>query len=751
LEAINILSESCCRKTACKKQGFRRALSLGGTFLLVNMILLLCNRCIYAQSVTTCWGGSAQSSYETGFIHQVMKAPDSGVSLFNMELIENDAPGSGPSEKGVYLDTVWGRYYARKEIRVDDPRTRSAWLVIYISRQGKHPLSFSVNGHPAQVENWNEQVNPEYFRWIAFPAAWLKAGKNIIDFSYPQASQKEEGWVLCLARADEFEAGGGDPRHVGETSFKSFDGGKTWKQSPFGLLGRDRAEYTVRLSLDRYIRSGWLETPVIDLWRGDSKGFIVPLRMLRKLLISASATEPAGTKIKYYLRKGTSPDPYSTEWSEYSLIGTGTTLNLEFDASVKPVAAAQSLADAGTSRKLDGSALNRRYIQLRIALSTTDPLVSPVVRSINIRAEHQENIPLPKNIHVIEAANPAIGYSSIPWEWESADRSEFAQLRERQSLDEVIAGSTTEFEAQVRILNHTVKQWIDGGSYPEFPDWNATSILDHINKTGGGGMCLQNNLLLAGFYESFGWQARHVNVYSHELCEVWNDEYGKWIYMEAHRGNHYFYDRETDEPMSILDIHKAYLNKYFHNRCIDWMKDSFYFPPDDHPYAERGSLGQGGKHFNEYCRPAFVRMVPRTNWFSKPYPRPSHHGLNQWPWNGYINWYDEQTPPKRQYSWFTDRPQDMWPDLNTVHIDAVSGYGNDVLYLRFTTYTPNFSHFEVNVNDAGWKKVSEQWAWLLMSGKNTLRARAVNKLGVKGRPSEVVLNHSDVAFDAPVQ
>jgi hypothetical protein len=125
--------------------------------------------------------------------------------------------------------------------------------------------------------------------------------------------------------------------------------------------------------------------------------------------------------------------------------------------------------------------------------------------------------------------------------------------------------------------------------------------------------------------------------------------------------------------------------------------------------------------------------------------------LTQWPWNGYINWYDEQTPPKRQYSWFTDRPQDMWPDLNTVHIDAVSGYGNDVLYLRFVTYTPNFSHFEVNVNDTGWKKVGEQWAWLLMSGKNTLRARAVNKLGVKGRPSEVILNHSDVAFDAPAR
>ena len=34
--------------------------------------------------------------------------------------------------------------------------------------------------------------------------------------------------------------GGGDPKDVGKTSFKSIDGGETWKESPFGPLGQTR-------------------------------------------------------------------------------------------------------------------------------------------------------------------------------------------------------------------------------------------------------------------------------------------------------------------------------------------------------------------------------------------------------------------------------------------------------------------------------------------------------------------------------
>ena len=177
------------------------------------------------------------------------------------------------------------------------------------------------------------------------------------------------------------------------------------------------------------------------------------------------------------------------------------------------------------------------------------------------------------------------------------------------------------------------------------------------------------------------------------------------------------------------------------------MNDTIVWMPireDDPPPVKRGSLtNHQNVRLSGFINAAFMRIVPRNNWYEKPYPRPLNHGLTQWPWDGYVNWYDRRTPPKRQYSWFTDRPRDMWPDINTVHIDATSSFGSDRLFLRFESYTPNFSHFEVNVDDTGWKKVSERWVWYFQSGRNALKVRAVNKLGAKGKPSSIVINHAD--------
>jgi len=690
----------------------------------INTLMALIVACLpaSAEMVTTTWGGDAGMVYDEGFMHRLMKHPDGGVCLFNIDLIENDSPGAGFSEKGIFSDDIWGQNRARKLFYLDDPRAVRAWIVVCIKKQGTHPLTLELNGEKSQIITWNEREKSEWCRWIGFDGGLLKKGKNTVELSCPGADLKEDGWEIYIARADEYVDGGGDPEGVGDTSFKSTNGGESWKENPFGPLGNTPAEYSVRLSLDRYVTTGMLETPVIDLWKGDSKDFIVPLRMIRKLRLEISSVVPEGTSSEYYLRKGTAPGPSSDDWEPYESIGAGTSLE----------------------RVFDGAVINRRYIQIRAVLSTANPLVTPVVQSIHVSADHEEYVPKPSNIHVVHMDNPLIKYSSVNWEWEKWDRPEFTELRERESLDDVIAGSATQFNAQVRLMDHACKRWIDGGVLPDFPPWDALGILNHIDKNGAGGMCLQNNNYLAGLCMVFGWQARLVNI-SHEVCEVWNDEFGKWVYIDAHRANHYMYDSETAEPQSMLDMHRGYLDKYYPDSSIDWMEDNLYARPMDDTFpVKRGTLDHRTPYgFNGFNMAAQIRMVPRNNWYEKPTPRPLSHGLTQWFWNGYINWYDERTPPNRKYSWFTDRPRDMWPDLNKVHIDATSGHGNDRLILRFETYTPNFSHFEIDVNDTGWKQAPERWAWILQSGRNTLRARSVNKLGAKGKPSVILLNHAD--------
>ena len=683
-----------------------------------------------ARTVTTAWGGDGELVYDTGFMHMLMKNPDGGVSLFNMELIENDSPGAGQSEKGVCTFTVWGKNRARKILALDDPRAHSAWVVIFVkSKTGKYPLTFSVNGHKSEIPNWNTDTNIEWYRWSGFPAGWLKKGNNVIDLFCPEANSEEEGWTIYISRADEFADGGSDPAHVGETSFASFDGGGLWKRSPFGLDRSTRAELSVRLSLDRFIRNGWLASPVIDLWNGDSADFIVPLREIQsmKLVIEAEVTE--GTAVEYLFRRGTDPDPFSGSWEPYRPIGSGP--RLEYD--------------------IGGADLNRRYVQFKAVLSTRNPLKSPVIRSANVTAELLERVPLNDNVFVVEADNPVIRYSSVEWEWESAGRPEFRELRDRENLDEVIEGCRTQFDAQVKLLDYVTKRWRHSNPVPEFPGWDALSILNRTETAGAGGYCLTFNNLLGGMCMAYGWQARIVNCVIHEVVEVWNDDFGKWIFLDADYTNHYNYDTKTGVPLDLLDLHERYLDYFFPAKTLDWMTDKFDWKrlrDGEPPPVGRGSQAvPPNVQLTGFINAAFMRMVPRNNWYEKPFPRPLNHGLGtDWPWNGYVNWYDSQTPPHRNFFWHTDRQQDMWPVLNRVHVDAVQGMGNDRVFLRFETYTPNFSHFEVNVDDTGWKRVGDRWTWLFQSGRNTLRVRAVNKLGAKGKPSVIIINHADRPF-----
>ncbi|MHB9029054.1 MAG: hypothetical protein ACYC9O_09810 [Candidatus Latescibacterota bacterium] len=688
--------------------------------------------------VETKWGGSAEMVYDTGFMHMLKKDPGGGVCLFDMENIQNDAPGAGDSDKGVSSDRVWGEQRARKVLTLDDPRAARAWFLVYIKNyptaMGKHPLVFSVNGNPAVTWDLSKSKAWRCF-WTEFPVEWLKKGKNTIDFSCPDAKKQEEGWEFVLARADEYEHGGGDPAHVGETSFKSLDGGKNWKESPFGPQQKDRAEYSVRISLDRHVQTGWLATPVIDLWRGESEDFIIPTRTFSKmrvtrntLTLSLRSEIPEETGVDYYLRTGIAPSPLAEGWEQWQLIGSGPALDLEL-----------------------GGELNTRYIQLKAVLKTSNPLKTPVVKSMQVHTKLSEFLPVPENIRVVEVDNPKIQYSSIDWQWEPWDRPEFRKIRDRENLDELIAGCRTEFEAQVKLMDYATKRFNWISPLTEYPGWDALSIIDRVDRLGSGGMCIQFNNFLGGLCLAYGWQTRLVNIVAHEVCEVWNDEFGKWIYLDSSYTNFYSYDKATLVPNNYLQIHNQFLDIVYQDRPIDWMYDDLSggkkltsLKPEAIPFGQGSPTQHTTKPYAGLNLAAFMRMLPRNNFYEKPTPMPLAHGMDKWPWQGYINWYDPKTPYQRNQSWFTDRPRDMWPDLNKTHIHALSSLGNDRLFLHFETYTPNFSHFEVSADDTEWRKTDERYTWFLRSGKNTLRVRAVSKLGVKGKPSSVALHYVDV-------
>jgi hypothetical protein len=677
---------------------------------------------------TISWKVDATTIYDTGFMNMVKKGPDGGVSLWNIDLIENDSYGAGESEKGVCADTVWGPNRARKILSLDDPRTGKATLYLFPNRRSPHPLTFAVNGHVSRIEKFSQR-GWETVHWIEFPAEWLKKGENVVELSCPDAKAEKDGWNLRLARANEYEAGGGDPAHVGKTSLKSTDGGKTWKESPFGPEGKDRAEYCVRFSLERSVPSGWLESPVIDLWRGDGDVPIARARTIQKFRFSALSDVPPGTTVQCFIRKGTSPSPYSSNWTPYELAGSGASISFE----------------------QEGAKFNRRFFQFKLVLSTTNPLVSPTVKSAEVSADFQEQFPVPlhRNNYMIESYNPPVSYPSVNWEWEKWDRPEFTRLKNQENLYPLVAGCPTELDAQMKLLDYAAKRWRWTHPGAEYPGWDALSIVDRVNKTGGGGMCIQENLFLVGMCMAYGWQGRLIGIDGHEVCEIWNDDYGKWIYFDAFFPNHILCDPLSGTPLSFLEIHNRYLDYFYPDKAMDWATtsrlglDAFKDRPDKPPVL-RSSLTYHENNINAYTgfmESRILRMVTRNNFYEKPTPRPLSHSSGGYYWQGYVSWYDDRTPPRGQYRLYTNRPRDLWPDLNTVHINTTQGYGNENLFLEFETYTPNFSHFEVNADHSGWKKTEERWTWRLIPGKNEVEVRAVSRLGVCGKPSRLVVNH----------
>ena len=61
---------------------------------------------------------TAQEAYDKGFTKQVMRDGNDGVKLWNHILIEDDAPGSGTSNKGSFTEPVFGDRIIKKILQL---------------------------------------------------------------------------------------------------------------------------------------------------------------------------------------------------------------------------------------------------------------------------------------------------------------------------------------------------------------------------------------------------------------------------------------------------------------------------------------------------------------------------------------------------------------------------------------------------------------------------------------------------------
>ncbi|MBT4485805.1 MAG: transglutaminase domain-containing protein [Candidatus Latescibacteria bacterium] len=709
------------------------------------------------RTVTVTTDIDALSAYEDGFAYDVMKNPyNQGVMLNDMVLIEDDGPGSGNSEKGTWKEELYQGLLVKKTFIIDDPSAFEAHLVFYMyprnpDRKKQIPFFVFLNGRRFEGPplSWHEDM----WHWLKVPVDALKKGNN--DIIVGCDAPKGEGYDLIIARADEYEAGGGmyithgntalvsagqlemeiDERSgkirlisIGKNSAKSKDGGKNWVRMKLGTTDDVIGEYTIRLNLRRYKPEGSLLSPPIDLWDGIS-GYkkIKPQCSVSGIKLFCFGETPEGTSLTWQVRSADTSDMMSDEWEDFETAGKGQNVT----------------ANLGDTTK--------RYIQWRAVLNTDDPLKTPIVRGVKLIRTIDYTLP-ENRFYVWKYENIKQRYSSVKFSYEIWNEPKLRILRDRLGIDNIIKDASGDWEKINLIRHHVSQQWHHASPMPGYPEWNALEILDRRDRVGAGGMCIQFSVIFIQSLASIGYQARHINIFAHETVEVYVDELGKWVHADPESVfDSYEYETTTGMPINCLEQHKYFLKEsgLSAENPIDWQAPEPWtiwgnpgkiagspVPLDFSTFTDWINDPNKVNYPPQHVLAGFMRMMPRNDYFSNPYPRPLSQGSSNWPWNGYLNWYDEATPRKLQYSLHSDRKIDFYPTLNLVEFDAARTEKEDEIQIRMTTFAPAFDGFEININDTGWKSSPELFVWKLKpSALNTLEMRVKNKLGPKGKAS----------------
>lgn len=693
---------------------------------------------------------SAFDTYNEGFAWNVMRRPDGrGVCLSDHSLLETDGPGSGRSERGTHVEEIYRGLLARKRFVLTDPHARSATLYVLspfmTARKTQPRFHVIVNGvslksrPPARQEPaWHE---------IPVPVALLRRGENrvVVRCDEPKGS----GLELLIAREDEFPAGGGNrvlfgntalvtsgqsaiyeefsgegPQEftVGTTSERSTDGGQTWTQGALGTTNDVKGEYVIRLSLDQFRPSGALASPVIDLWEGlQTLPLITPRHTIRDLHLEFRGIQPGGTSLFWQVRFSDSRDPYGGGWTAYQSVGEGPSVLQRVDPQGK------------------------RFMQWRAILRKNQRNESPTVVSSSIRRSLAYD-PQPWGPYsIIASTNPAIRYSSIHFSYEQYDEPRLDTLRTRMHLDSILVDARSDFERINRLRHAVATRWSFGSPEPMYPEWNALEILDRSERLGSGGMCQQYAVVLIQLLAAAGYQARHVNLFAHETVEVFVPDLQKWVHVDPTEQFDFYQYRTTDGlPINCLEQHGAYLEENGHSpsRPIDWKTIPYWryqdqqasrLPLDYSSYPRRRD-----REPPQHRLASFVRITPRNDFLSSPWPRPAMQGRSNWPWTGYIHWYDRSTPRKKQYYLHTDRESDFYPTLGSVQFDCTATDSAGEVRVSMVTFTPNLRRFEVQIDGGDWRASESSFSWPLRpGGVNSLQMRTVNMMHVRGAPSGV--------------
>lgn len=542
----------------------------------------------------------------------------------------------------------------------------------------EEPLLITVNGHEIRhVQDLERMLTGGWDR-ETIPGHYLRPGRNELVFS---------GAGTLVIDADE----------PGRNSFKRLGGRGEWKGDMLGAGNVLTGEYVVRLRVRGHPQEGVATSPVIDLAAEEA---VAPGMEVKTLRLSAAPETPPGTSVRFEVRSGSTALYASDRWTSWRPADSGETLP------------------------------GGRFVQWRAVLSSGDPAVTPLVKSVTIEASGRTAGANHPRIEVISAPQNDLAVSSYPFDYADPHHPRMRHLREKYRLEEVVAPGQTETERFALLRQWVRRQWEgwNDNTYNYCPQWDALEILELAPQNLALGMCTHYAAVFTQCAGALGYHARPVIVDHHCLTEIWSDEHGKWILQDpgllpGHEVA--FQYEEAGVPINALEMHRL--------AAAGRMGDLEFVPPAPDP--------------DERLRTMFVQLYQRfgmplrNDHLYRPEPQELEQGMDQYHWDGHLWWTDSLDPRYPEYSLQTNRPEDFYWDLNRTRIDLRDTETAAALAVRLSGPIPHLDRFEVSVDQGEWEESGASFQWSLRPGRNRLRARAVNTMGLKGPENRVELEY----------
>jgi hypothetical protein len=487
-----------------------------------------------------------------------------------------------------------------------------------------------------------------------------------------------------------------------------------------GPGGALEGEYGLRVFLEHYLPDGTLTLPVLDAGNLQGRAISHAIASLGPVQVLVGADRGPAGQVHVRARSGASAVVSEKDWSGWQELG----------------------AQGGTILEPRG-----RYVQVALQLSTSDPMQTPQVRSVQLIGTPDVSNDWTSRLHLLEEHNERIIRSSIPFQYEPLNQPHLRALREKYKLDQIVQGAQGELDLLLRLAQWACNYWDWPNHITEqYPPWDALDILKpHPDGTPVGGFCLQFNLVFLQACESFGFNGRAISISQgrlqaehpgggHEVVELWSNEWRKWVYVDGALA-WYVVDEQTGTPLSIWELRQRQLALLRGEpsapvRVIDAVRTR------NKQFQWNGLAAP--RPLNWYLE---LRLIPRSNFLQETSPLPLNQGTEEWSWTGHYVWTDQDVPAGLLFGNRVAKHHDFEWTLDQAHFVLEPGAKPGVLRVHLDTETPSFDTFLAEIDGGANQRVGSGFEWQLHPGKNQLRVRPRNLAGRDGIPSWIRLNY----------